>query len=60
MAKTAIQQPIEGDTLIFCPFYEGIKSKMPQEAKDKLKAEKPEAYKMVFGDKEPEPETVQE
>lgn len=53
MAKTAIEQPIEGDTLIFCPFYEGLKSKMPQEAKDKMKAEKPEAYKMVFGEIEP-------
>ena len=56
MAKTVIEKDFE----IACQFYSGLLSAMPQEAKDKLTAEKPEAYKMVFGDKEPEPETVQE
>ncbi len=32
--------------------YKGLKSKMPQEAKDQLKAEKPEHYKSVFGQTE--------
>lgn len=48
MAKKAI----ENDVLIYCPFYKGLKSKMPQEAKDRLKAEKPEHYKSVFGQTE--------
>ncbi len=48
MAKKAI----ENDVLIYCPYYKGLKSKMPQEAKDQLKAEKPEHYKSVFGQTE--------
>ena len=48
MAKTVIEKDFE----IACPFYSGLLSKMPQEAKDQLKAEKPEAYKMVFGETE--------
>ena len=44
---------IEGDFEIACPYFTGLVSEMPQEAKDKLKAEKPEAYKMVFGEIEP-------
>ena len=56
MAKKAIEQ----DVLIYCPFYKGLKSKMPQEAKDQLKAEKPEHYKSIFGETETDTETVQE
>lgn len=48
MAKKAI----ENDVLIYCPFYKGLKSKMPQEAKDRMKVEKPEHYKGVFGETE--------
>ena len=34
--------------MIACPYYNGELSKMPQEAKDKMKAEKPEMYKSIF------------
>jgi len=35
-------------TVIGCPFYEGFLDEMPQEAKDRMKAEKPEVHKMLF------------
>lgn len=56
MAKKAI----ENDVLIYSPYYKGLKSKMPQEAKDRMKVEKPEHYKSVFGETETDQETVQE
>ena len=46
MAKT-ITTP-KRRTVIGCPFYEGFLDEMPQEAKDKMKAEKPELHKQLF------------
>ena len=49
--------------IINCPYYKGELSKMPQEAKDKMKAEKPDVYKSIFGEEvvieEPTPEVVE-
>ena len=44
MAKKAT----EPDVLIFSHDYKGLKSKMPQEAKDRMRDEKPEVYKKLF------------
>jgi len=49
----------EPDVLIYSPYYKGLKSKMPQEAKDQMRAEKPEHYESVFGETVPTPEVVE-
>ena len=46
----------EPDILIFSPQYRGLKSKMTQEDKDKMKAENPKAYNMLTGETEFIPE----
>ena len=43
MAKTVVSK-----VMIACPYYRGELALMPQEAKDKMKAEKPEMYKSIF------------
>ena len=37
--------------IISCPFYDGYLDNMPQEAKDKMKEEKPDMYKKIFENK---------
>lgn len=44
------------DFLIYSPQYRGLKSKMTQEDKDKMKAENPKVYNMLTGDTEFIPE----
>jgi len=56
MAKKAI----ENDVLIYSPQYMGLKSKMTQEDKDRLKAENPKGYSMLTGEPEITPETQAE
>ena len=56
MAKKAT----EPDVLIYCPQYMGLKSKMPQEAKDRMKAENPKGYSMLTGESDITPETQAE
>lgn len=46
MAKKTITQ--QRRTKIGCPFFEGYLDEMPQDAKDKMKAEKPELHKQIF------------
>ena len=46
----------EPDFLIYSPQYRGLKSKMTQEDKDRLKAENPKVYNMLTGETEFIPE----
>ena len=45
MAKKIVQT---SKVMIACPYYRGELALMPQEAKDAMKAEKPEVHKMLF------------
>ena len=38
----------EQKVYVVCPEYKGYLDEMPQEIKDKIKAEKPEVYKCIF------------
>lgn len=60
MAKKKIPTAPIQEIEISSPYYSGKLSEISQEAKDKMKAEKPEIHKMIFGEIEPEPETVNE
>lgn len=54
MAKAKVENP-----RIVCPYFKGYLKDMPQEAKNKMQAEKPEAHKMIFvEEKEPEIQTI--
>lgn len=46
----------EPDVLIYSPQYRGLKSKMTQEDKDRLKAENPKGYSMLTGEPKITPE----
>ena len=45
--KTVILEPIRR-TKIYSPFFSGYLDEMPLEAKDRMKAEKPEIHKRLF------------
>ena len=47
MAKKITTEPTRR-THIASPYFEGYLDEMPQEAKDRMKAEKPELHKSIF------------
>lgn len=63
MAKKKVMEINISSTKIYSPFFKGYLDEMPQEAKDKMKAEKPDVYKSIFGEdvviEEPTPEVVE-
>lgn len=50
--------------MIACSFFKGELAKIPQEAKDKMMAEKPDHFKLIFGSEQmvipDEPTTTEE